>query len=91
MGHKPYTYYEENHHTPVLLRESSEIMSYLWGVDSSTNVTQDLYNCVLNNYGKPEYWGRYLTTVPNAAEGLTQEEIGLLHNSGTKVPTIHPV
>ncbi|GAA0498293.1 DUF1906 domain-containing protein [Salinibacillus aidingensis] len=64
-------------------------MSYLWGVDSSTNVTEDLYRCVLNNYGKPDYWGRYLTTVPNASEGLTQEEIELLLNSGTKVMPIY--
>jgi hypothetical protein len=64
-------------------------MPYIWGVDSSTNVTKDLYDCVLNNYGKPEFWGRYLTTVPNASEGLTQEEINLLHTSGTRVLPIY--
>ena len=64
-------------------------MPYNWGVDSATNVTSELYNCVLNNYGKPDFWGRYLTTVPNASEGLTQEEVELLHNSGTKVMPIY--
>ncbi|MFB1050136.1 glycoside hydrolase domain-containing protein [Paraliobacillus sp. JSM ZJ581] len=64
-------------------------MTYLWGVDSAATVTSDLYNCVLNNYGKPEYWGRYLTRVEGAAEGLTKEEVNLLHNSGTKILPIY--
>ncbi len=64
-------------------------MPYLWGVDSASTVTNDLYNCVLKNYGKPEYWGRYLTRVEGAAEGITTEEVDLLHNSGTKVLPIY--
>ncbi|WP_226037354.1 glycoside hydrolase domain-containing protein [Aquibacillus saliphilus] len=64
-------------------------MSYLWGVKSASTVTKQLYDCVLKNYGKPNYWGRYLTTVEGAAEGMTQKEIELLHNSGTKVLSIH--
>lgn len=64
-------------------------MSYLWGVDSTTNVTKDLYNCVLKKYGKPEYWGRNITQLDDAAEGLTQIEIELLHNSGTKIIPIY--
>lgn len=64
-------------------------MGYVWGVDSATRATEDLYNCVLNNFGKPEFWGRYLTTVEGASEGLTREEVELLHNSGTKVLPIY--
>lgn len=64
-------------------------LSYLWGVDSATNVTQDLYDCVLKKYGKPEYWGRYIMGVEGVAEGLTQTEVDLLHNSGTKVLPIY--
>jgi hypothetical protein len=60
-----------------------------WGVDSSKTVTRDLYNCVLKNFGKPLFWGRYLTTVEDASAGLTREEIVLLHNSGTKVLPIY--
>lgn len=61
----------------------------LWGVDSAQLVTKELYDCVLKNYGKPNYWGRYLTTVPNASDGLTKEEIQFLHNSGTRVMPIY--
>lgn len=64
-------------------------MSYVWGVDSATNVTEDLYQCVLNNYGKPEFWGRYLVRVEGAAEGITRKEVELLHNSGTKILPIY--
>ncbi|WP_112180547.1 glycoside hydrolase domain-containing protein [Paraliobacillus zengyii] len=64
-------------------------MSYLWGVDSTTNVTKDLYNSVLKKYRKPEYWGRYITSVEGVTEGLTQTEVELLHNSGTKILPIY--
>lgn len=64
-------------------------MPYVWGVDSAATVTKDLYQCVLNNFGKPEYWGRYLTRVEGAANGLTRTEIELLHNSGTKILPIY--
>jgi hypothetical protein len=61
----------------------------IWGVDSAEKVTKRLYDCTLQHFGKPEYWGRYLTTVPNASDGLTKEEILLLHNSGTRVLPIY--
>lgn len=65
------------------------MVTYHWGVDSAQKVTTDLYNCVLNHYGKPEFWGRYLTRVEGASEGLDKEEIELLHNSGTKLLPIY--
>lgn len=64
-------------------------MPYFWGVDSAATVTKELYDCVLKNFGKPAFWGRYLSTVPGAAEGLVRSEIELLHNSGTKVLPIY--
>lgn len=65
------------------------MVTYHWGVDSSQNVTNELYDCVLQNYGKPEFWGRYLTRVQGVSEALTKEEIELLHNSGTKIMPIY--
>ncbi|TSI09679.1 glycoside hydrolase domain-containing protein [Lysinibacillus sp. BW-2-10] len=65
------------------------MVSYHWGVDSSQSVTKELYNAVLQSYGKPEYWGRYLTRVEGASEGLTKEEIQLLHSNGIKVMPIY--
>ena len=51
------------------------MVTYHWGVDSSQKVTTDLYNCVLNNYGKPEFWGRYLTRVEGASDGLIAKKL----------------
>jgi hypothetical protein len=68
---------------------STQGLRYIWGVDSAVAVTTDLYSCVLKNYGKPSYWGRYLTRVPNASEALTKEEVQLIHNSGTKILPIY--
>ncbi|MDZ5472799.1 DUF1906 domain-containing protein [Bacillus sp. 31A1R] len=64
-------------------------MPYYWGVDSASPVTKELYDCVLNNFGKPSYWGRYIALVPGAADVLTREEIRLLRNSGTKILPIY--
>ncbi|WP_188205929.1 glycoside hydrolase domain-containing protein [Alkalibacillus aidingensis] len=61
----------------------------IWGVDSASNVTEELYNCVLQNFGKPDYWGRYLTRVEGSSEELTQAEIDLLHNSDTRIMPIY--
>jgi len=61
----------------------------LWGVDSSNKVNEELYNCVVTNFGKPKYWGRYLTTIPNVNDGLTAAEILFLHKKGVRVMPIY--
>ncbi|WP_156288742.1 glycoside hydrolase domain-containing protein [Oceanobacillus salinisoli] len=65
------------------------MVRYVWGVDSSTNVTPELLSCVENNYGRPVFWARYLTTVPNASEGLTTEEINFLRGENIKILPIY--
>lgn len=62
---------------------------YLWGVDSAVSVDDEVYNCTVNNFGKPKFWGRYLTTIENVNEGLTPAEIKFLHNKGIKVMPIY--
>lgn len=64
-------------------------MPYVWGVDSASPVNNRLYQCVVNNFGKPLFWGRYLSTVPGAADGLTNEEISFLHQRGIKIMPIY--
>lgn len=61
----------------------------IWGVDSAAPVNECLLNCVLSNYGKPEYWGRYIKTVPGAADGLTRGEIAFLRQQGIKIMPIY--
>ncbi|WP_096199138.1 glycoside hydrolase domain-containing protein [Bacillus sp. FJAT-45350] len=63
----------------------------LWGVDSAAAVSEDLYNCVIENFGKPEYWGRYLTTVPNVSDGITSDEVARLRGNGIRILPIYNV
>jgi hypothetical protein len=60
-----------------------------WGVDSASKVTEELYQCVVNNFGKPAFWGRYLKAIPNVSQELTKEEVSFLHAKGIKVLPIH--
>ncbi|WEG11787.1 DUF1906 domain-containing protein [Pullulanibacillus sp. KACC 23026] len=64
-------------------------MATYWGVDSAAPVTTHLYNCVMENLGKPAFWGRYLKTVQGSADGLTAEEIKRIHSRGTKILPIY--
>ncbi|RFU70603.1 DUF1906 domain-containing protein [Peribacillus saganii] len=64
-------------------------VSFLWGVDSALSVNQEILNCVTISYGKPLYWGRYLSRVEGAAEGLTRNEILFLHKNGIRVMPIY--
>lgn len=61
----------------------------LWGVDSAAAVSVSLLNCVKTHYGMPEFWGRYLKTVPGAAEGLTRQESAFLRQHGIKILPIY--
>lgn len=58
---------------------------YYWGVDSSLHVDNELLHCVQTNFGFPDFWGRYLSTVPGVSEGLTREEMHFLKTKGIKV------
>lgn len=62
---------------------------FIWGVDSAQSVTPELFECVMKNFSFPNYWGRYLTTVPNASEGLTNEEIQFMKSKGIKLLPIY--
>lgn len=65
------------------------MVKYHWGVDSTKNVTDELYETVVKNYGKPKFWGRYLTKVQGVCEGLTRNEIEFLHQNETKLLPIY--
>ncbi len=64
-------------------------MAPLWGVDSAAKVSGSNYQCVVENNGKPAFWGRYLKTVPRYADGLTRSEANFLHGKGIKILPIY--
>ena len=61
----------------------------VWGVDSASPVNEQLLHCVRTNYGHPRFWGRYIKTVPGAAEGLSKREIAFLRQHGIKILPIY--
>lgn len=63
-------------------------MDIYWGVDSASNST-DLYQCVNENYGHPEIWGRYLGDMEGVSAGLTADEASFLHEQGVRILPIH--
>jgi len=62
---------------------------YEWGVDSAEDVTEELFQCVVRNFGHPVFWGRYLVRVPAVSEGLTRREISWIHSQGVRILPIY--
>lgn len=65
------------------------MVKYYWGVDSAVQVDNEVLRCVQNHFGDPDFWARYLSTVPNASEGLTKAELQFLRSKGIKVMPIY--
>lgn len=61
----------------------------LWGVDTASPLDQAFLQCVVDNYGKPSVFGRYLETKEGVSTGLTPEEVELLHQQGIKIIPIY--
>ncbi|MGG3466807.1 glycoside hydrolase domain-containing protein [Neobacillus pocheonensis] len=57
----------------------------MWGVDSAAVADAELLTSVKRQYGSPDFWGRYLSTVQDASEGLTAAEIRFLKSNGIKI------
>jgi hypothetical protein len=69
----------------------TDMATKVWGVDSAENVTEALFQCVKKNFGSPKFWGRYLSQVEGASEGLSQHEIKFIRDRGMKVMPIYYV
>ncbi|MDG5789111.1 DUF1906 domain-containing protein [Evansella sp. AB-P1] len=65
------------------------MVNIIWGVDSASAATQELYECVEANFGHPDIWGRYLNTIPNVSDGLSSQEISFLKEKGIKILPIY--
>lgn len=61
----------------------------VWGVDTASEIDQAFMQCVVDNYGKPVVFGRYLETKEGVSSGLTEEEVALLHEQGVKIIPIY--
>jgi hypothetical protein len=61
----------------------------LWGVDTASKLDQAFLQCVIDNYGTPSVFGRYLETKEGVSTGLTPDEVELLHQQGIKIIPIY--
>lgn len=60
-----------------------------WGVDSASNANDGLYQCVRDNFGQPEVWGRYLSDIEGISVGLNADEAQFLHDNNVQILVIH--
>ncbi|MFS0671776.1 glycoside hydrolase domain-containing protein [Ornithinibacillus sp. 179-J 7C1 HS] len=60
-----------------------------WGVDSATYTDEEFLGCVVDNFGKPVVWGRYLGEKEGVSEGIDKAEIQLLHDNDIQILVIY--
>ncbi|MGO4888049.1 glycoside hydrolase domain-containing protein [Anaerobacillus sp. MEB173] len=58
-------------------------------MDSASLTTDEFYRCVVDNFGEPQIWGRYMVDKEGVSYGLTDEEITLLHNNNIMILPIY--
>ncbi|CAM3826575.1 glycoside hydrolase domain-containing protein [Alicyclobacillus pomorum] len=59
-----------------------------WGVDSAAAVDTSFFDCVVDKYGKPVFWGRYIKPIRGVSDGLTTPEVTFLHERGVRILAI---
>jgi hypothetical protein len=80
---------QESVQEPQPAPPAQEPSQILWGVDTASPLDQAFLQCVVDNYGKPSVFGRYLETKEGVSAGLTPEEVELLHQQGIKIIPIY--
>ncbi|MEK4747633.1 hypothetical protein NST77_08760 [Niallia sp. FSL W8-0177] len=69
--------------------ENKEKTSYLWGIDSASETTQDFLACVRDNFGNPRVIARYLGTNEGVSHGLTADQVDLIHSNEADILLIY--
>lgn len=83
-------WFQKNHHQPDHPGQKPQHHGkILWGVDTASKVTDSLYQCVTDHYGKPRIWGRYMESKGNISTGLTQNEVSFIHEKGGSILLIY--
>ncbi|MDQ1143813.1 hypothetical protein QE429_000640 [Bacillus sp. SORGH_AS 510] len=58
-------------------------------MDTASKIDQAFYQCVEQNYGKPDVVGRYIGDKQDVSTGLTSEEVAFLKKQGIKILPIY--
>jgi hypothetical protein len=70
-------------------RNQADPGAIVWGVDSASLTTEELFSCVRENFGEPRIWGRYLGTKEGVSKGLTKEEAAFLQSKNAGILLIN--
>lgn len=69
--------------------DSDDPHTIYWGVDSASYTDESLYQCVVDNFGQPEIWGRYLGEIEGISAGLDTDEVNFLHENEIRILVIY--
>ncbi|MEQ6376090.1 DUF1906 domain-containing protein [Bacillaceae bacterium S4-13-56] len=69
--------------------DSDQEVTIEWGIDTASLVTEDFYDCVVNEFGEPEFIGRYMLQIEGVSFKMTQEEIQLIHENNARILPIY--
>lgn len=67
----------------------NDTQEFYWGVDSASYTEENLFQCVVDNFGDPEVWGRYLETREGISYRLDEEEVNYLHEQDIQILVIY--
>lgn len=69
--------------------KGEEQASYIWGIDSASETTDEFYACVRENFGEPQVVARYLGTKKGISNGLTTDQIKRIHSNEAAILLIY--
>lgn len=69
--------------------DTDDSKTTIWGVDSASYTDESLYQCVVDNFGQPKIWGRYLGDIEGVSAGLDTEEVNYLHENDIRILVIY--
>jgi hypothetical protein len=63
--------------------------TFAWGVDFFDHITLPFYNSVVQTYGAPDFWGRYIGNAPGFANDMDLSEAPFAHSYGFAILPIY--
>ncbi|WP_068675536.1 glycoside hydrolase domain-containing protein [Oceanobacillus sp. Castelsardo] len=77
---------DENDETNNNDKDTQELY---WGVDSANYTDENMYSCVVDNFGNPDVWGRYIGENEGVSTGIDKQEIEFLHENNISILLIY--
>jgi|SRR5690625_152278 len=69
--------------------DTDDSKTIIWGVDSASYTDESLYRCVVEHFGQPKIWGRYLGDIEGVSAGLDTEEVSYLQENDIHILVIY--